>query len=337
MPRALVTGATGFIGPHLVRHLLAANCQVRCLVRRPARAALLQSLEVELAIGDVSAPDSLAAALHGVDLVFHLAGVTKTLQSGEMTAVNEVGARHLAEACARRTSPPVLVLVSSLAAAGPAPPGRLRSENDAPCPVSHYGRSKRAGELAAMRWASQIPLTIVRPPIVFGPGDQDFYRMFLPIAKWGIHPVPTRRHYRYSLIHAADLSALLWQAAQRGERVPTEPSQPDEAQGVYFAAHQESPSYAELGHRLAASMGKPAPSVWRAPEFMMWVTGLLGEVVGQLRRQPLIVNLDKARESTAGDWTCDPARARQELGFAPAPLDDRLRETADWYRAEGWL
>src|SRR5205823_4142629 len=117
--------------------------------------------------GDVTEPDSLPAAVAGVDVVYNLAGLTKALRTSDQTRVNGSGVDHLAKLCAAQESPPVHVLVSSIAAGGPTPRGKLRYESDEPAPISNYGRSKREGEISAGRWANRVPTTIVRPGVVF--------------------------------------------------------------------------------------------------------------------------------------------------------------------------
>lgn len=338
MALALVTGATGFIGPHLVDRLKSHGIDVRCLVRPQSNVQPLTERGVQLASGDVTNPESLSAALADVDYVFHLAGLTKAFRWRDMLHVNEQGVRNVAQACARRSQPPVLVVVSSLAAAGPMPRGGLRSPADPPTPVSHYGRSKRAGELAAAEFANQAPITVVRPPAVFGEADQNCLSIFLPIAKFGCHGVVRGGRDRLSLIHVTDLAQALHLAAQRGRRLQASGDDIELGRGYYFAAANEHPDQTELGLLIGSALGRQRVRVLKMPMVGPWMLGTLGEVLGRMRRQPTIVNWDKIREISAGSWTCDPATAQEELGFVPAaPLADRLRQTADWYRQHGWL
>ncbi len=333
--RALITGANGFIGEHLIRTLLAHGETVRAMVRREAARAPLEALGAEVVLGDVTRPETLPPAIAGVDVVFHLAGLVKALRAEELFRVNEAGARNIARACAQAANPPVLILVSSLAAAGPAPDGHPRTESDPVEPVSNYGRSKRAGEMAAADFSRDVPLTIVRPPVVFGEGDMNTCLLFQPIARHGVHAVPGLKPRKVSIIHADDLAEALWLAAGRATRVNRDRAG---TAGYYFVAGDQDPEYVQLGRLIGDAVGRPRVFVVRTPDWMGRCAGACSEVVSRLRGRPAIFNLDKMREAAAGSWVCSAERIRNELGFRVArPLGDRLRQTADWYASRGLL
>ncbi|MGA3067022.1 MAG: NAD-dependent epimerase/dehydratase family protein [Tepidisphaeraceae bacterium] len=334
----LVTGASGFIGGRLVRRLIEHYCRVFCLVRSNSRTEELRSAGAQLINGDVtdgaSVVRSLAESQAGT--VFHLAGLVKARSRDAFMRVNAGGVEAVAAACADRAAPPVLVVVSSLAAAGPCGAAESRTEADIPAPVSNYGRSKLAGEEAATRYAGAVPISIVRPPIVFGPGDRGVLEMFRPIARWGLHVVPGRGRGRYSLLYVDDLVEGLLLVAEKGERVSADAS--PGGQGFYFFADEDRPTYRQLGQSIATALGKKPPIVIRLPVPLARLVGLSGDVMGRIRRSPGWVNGDKIKEALAGSWTCSPAKARAHLGWRPgAALADRLRETAQWYRHAGWL
>ena len=333
----LVTGASGFIGRHVVHQLIERGRRVSCLVRATSRLDDLQSAGVHLITGDVTDRAGIGRALDvsQAGTVFHLAGLTKALRRDDFLRVNTGGVDAVAGACADCAVPPVLVVVSSLAAAGPGAVGRPRVEGDAPTPVSAYGRSKLAGEQAAAKYAAGVSISMVRPPIVFGPRDQGVLQMFRPIARWGIHVVPGRGECRVSLVHVADLVEGLLLVAERGERLQR--SGPP-GQGVYFMAAEDEPTYAELGQEIAAALERGPATVVHLPRPLVRLIGLCGEALGRLRRRAGWVNCDKTAEALAGSWTCSSTKARTQLGWAPAAtLSERLRDTARWYRQAGWL
>jgi len=333
----LVTGASGFIGRHLVRRLIELGDRVSCLVRATSRIDELRSAGAQLVTGDVTDRASIerALAVSRAGIVFHLAGLTKALRTDDFLRVNASGVESVAAACADRTNKPVLVVVSSLAAAGPCAVGRPRIESDVPAPVSAYGSSKLAGEQAAARYAGEVPTSIVRPPMVFGPSDRSMLEMFRPIARWGIHAVPGQGEQCFSVIHAADLVEGLLLAAEKGERL-IHNGLP--GQGIYFMAADENPTYAELGQAIAIALGKKRATVIHLPEPLVKLAGRCGDAIARIRQRSGWLNSDKIIEALAGSWMCSSVKARTQLGWFPeAALSKRLYETVQWYRHAEWL
>lgn len=363
MPTALVTGATGFIGPHLVRELQSRGQDVACLRREKSNVARLEALGVRFVQGDVTNAESLPAALRDADVVYHLAGLTRAFSAQRLLEVNAGGTRNLLAACAERQTPPTVLLVSSLAAGGPSRFDRPREEDDPPRPVSNYGRSKRAAEEAAHEFADRLPITVVRPPIVFGEGDDCVLQMFKPIKWLRLHFTPTFFTHRFSLIHAADLASHVALAAEKGRRIGTDDdvgqvcnlsedgkvgqvcnlsedglqTRPT-TEGYYYPAAAEHPTMPELGKLFGQAMGRKFTGVVRTPIAFTWIAAALNELFARIIRKPQIFNLDKAREAAAGSWTCSPRRSRDELGWSPSStLQERLAQTVEWYRRERWL
>jgi dihydroflavonol-4-reductase len=330
----LVTGASGFIGGHLVRRLTALGCRVSCPVRATSHIDDLRLAGVRLTVCDIADHTGVAHAIasSSARFVFHLAGLVRAADPGEFMRVNAGGAEAVAQACAEQADPPVLVLVSSLAAAGPSR-DRPIDESDPPLPVSHYGRSKLAGEQLALKYATAVPVTVVRPGIVFGAGDRGMVGLFRLIARSGLHVFSGSEDCHVSLVAVADLVDCLVLAAEHGERVVAG----NPGHGIYFAA-SEDVSYVDLGRKIARALGRPLARSQRLPEWSMRTIGWLGDVVTRVAQRPAWIGSDKVHEILAGSWTCSSAKARWQLGWKPADaLAERLRETAQWYSEARWI
>jgi len=341
MAKVLVTGGSGFIGYHLTEALVAQGHEVTCLVRTRSLVAAVRRLKLPLLVyGGVDDRQTLRATVAGKSVVYHLAGLIHAVRAETLLRVNQEGTRNVARACAEQDDPPVLIVISSLAAAGPSSFDRPRTEAEPLAQVSNYGRSKRGAETAAQQYADRVPVTVVRPPIVLGEADLVGLSLFRSVARFGVHLVPSPKPCRYSLIHAADLVRGMILAAERGQRLVPPHGDPAEvhAKGFYFLTGPEHPTYEELGRMVGQAVGRGKVRIVRTGRPAVWTVACFGELIGRLRGKPLYLNWDKAREIVAGNWTCAPGKAAEELGFSvDAPLADRLRQTAEWYRRHGWL
>jgi nucleoside-diphosphate-sugar epimerase len=337
MPHVLVTGATGFVGTNLVPALVGRGDRVRCLVRFPQRAKSLDELGAELVVGDLDEKAALAQAVAGIDVVYHLAALTKHIDPRVMYRVNQIGTANLMQACAELPQPPVVVVVSSVAAAGPIPRGQIRTEADPPAPMSIYGKSKYAGEQAAEEVADRVPVTIVRPGAVFGPHDTGFLQVFRALRLLRGHGAVGLRPPPMTWIYVGDLVEIMLRAAERGRRVPAGGNgQP--GQGRYFAAAPEYPTWAEMGRIVRPMLRRPYAPMIRIPGPIAWSVAGVNEVVGRLRGKALWLNYDKIREALVTSWACSGEAAQRELDFTPPrSLAERMEETIAWYRTEGWL
>jgi nucleoside-diphosphate-sugar epimerase len=339
---ALITGASGFIGMHLAERLMRQGKKVRLLVRRPAAVSELQRQGAEVVVGALDDVETISRAVEGVETVFHLAAMTSALRVDDMMRANGEGTRNIARACTAQQRKPLLVYVSSIAAAGPTARGKIRRETDAPNPISNYGRSKFAGEQAVASFAGDIPVTIVRPGIVFGPRNREMLPMFRTIKYGHFHPIPGWRTPALSLLHVDDTLEVIVRAAERGSRLPAPGSNPvhqlTSGQGVYFAAAPEYPDYAELGRMMRSLLRRPFAPVLPLMGPLPWLAAAVNEQIARLRGKSDSFNLDKIREARAESWACSGELAQRDLGHAPAvPLKERLASTVQWYREQRWL
>ena len=321
--KALVTGGTGFVGHHLIDALLRRGDSVTALVRTPARAAGLAQRGVRLVPGDLSDSASMTDAARNQDVVYHLAGLVAARNEAEFLAVNRDGAARLAAAAAQ-VSKARIVLVSSMAAAGPAARGTRLTGTEPAHPVTAYGRSKLAGEAAIK--AGPLPWTIIRPPAVYGPFDTEMFRLF-KAAKLGVVPLFGDGAQELSLVYGPDLATAL--AAAGASEATTG--------GIYYACHSEILTSGSLVAEVGNAVGMK-PKLVRLPRWSAAVALRLIAGVARIRGRATLLTSDKAHDFFAPAWTADPAPLEAATGWrAEHHFESGAATTADWYRSAGWL
>ncbi len=203
--KALVTGGTGFIGSHLVQILVSQNWRVTCLIRPTSRTGLLKKFPVRLVVHNTDDPTSLENAVEGQDYIFHLAARIRSASPRVYDLANHQLTRDLVQACLER-NPSVkrFVHVSSIAAAGPSLPGQYSEESQEPSPTSEYGRTKLKGEYVVRKAWHHIPATIIRPPNVYGPRQQETM-LLIRLIRNRIVTLLKERGETTSLIYVKDL------------------------------------------------------------------------------------------------------------------------------------
>jgi dihydroflavonol-4-reductase len=328
----LLTGGSGFVGGQLAKLLVERGHRVTALVRRTSKVDGLKALGVRIAIADLGTGDGVAEAAAGAEVVHHIAGVTKARNEADYLRGNAETTRMLASVLARQKRPPRLVVCSSLAAGGPARRDQPRTEEEEARPISMYGRSKLAAELAAREFSARVPTVIVRPPFVYGPGDLTNLPPLMAMGRAGFYLKAGLGPKFFSFVHVDDLNAALLAAADRGRTVSSD----DPSQGVYYVSDPNAYSWEDFCLTLSRAMGKRPPRIIALPEFVSWATGLGAEVGSRLLGTISIMNRDKAREMAEEAWTCSPARAAREIGFQPSYLlQGGLENTVAWYRTQG--
>jgi dihydroflavonol-4-reductase len=316
----LVTGGTGFVGGHLVEYIVRQNHTVTCVVRDRSRLGSLNESVPLLTY------DELWTYSGKFDCLIHAAGATRAATWDEYYKSNVGLTKDLLE-FSIKTGVSRFVLVSSQAAVGPSPDSGLPvDECCSPSPIIDYGKSKHEAEKLTCRYADRIPVTVVRPCVVFGPGDRDVLGVF-KTARLGLVPCLGGPDRLISVIYVKDLVAGIFAAAVTPE-----------AEGkTYFLANPEPVVWREFCSRVAKNMGKK-PILLPFPLWFMRILTGMGDLVGRFGSRPPLLRGEKYAEMKQIAWVCSPDRAMKELNWSPdTPLDTAIRETADWYVAHGWL
>lgn len=324
--RALVTGATGFVGSHLAEQLTSEEWEIRALVRPTSDTTRLRELGVELHAGELGDVAAVRRAAGGVQVVFHLAAVTAARDEAGYRRANVDGSRALAEAIGGmdRDAPDRLVYLSSYAACGPSVQGRPRRTTDPPAPLTAYGRTKLEGErVMETLEARGIDTVVVRAPAVYGPRDRALLTYF-QLVRWGIAPLPAGGERRLHMIFAPDLARALARAA-------------DAESGTYAVADPREHTWEEVVAAIAAAMRR-RPLRIPLPAPLVRAAAGATERAGALFGRATAFNLEKADEMLAPGWVCDLSGARRLLPPEEAtPLVEGIERTVRWYRRQGWL
>jgi nucleoside-diphosphate-sugar epimerase len=302
-----VTGATGFVGPHLLGALTRHGWKLRVLVRRWSPVPPLAGIDAEIVLGDLADELALRRLLHGADALVHAAGLIKAKLPTDFLMVNRDGTALLAA-----LAPEVpFLLLSSLAAREPG--------------LSPYAASKRAAEEVLARRGG--PWLAVRAPAVYGPGDRETLAYFRSIVR-GFALQPKIADARLSLIHVADLAEALALALEH----PPAPAVYEIDDG-----QEGGHSYGDMAEAAAAALGRRARSV-RISRGQVMAVARVNQLRQSLGGPVQILTPPKVNEMFHPDWTVHDRRLAQTIGFVPRfDLAAGFRDTVSWYRARKWL
>ena len=334
MPKtAFVTGGTGFIGSHLVEALQQRGYgEVRCLVR--TRLKWLEGLDIVPVRGVMEDEEMLREAVRGVDYVYHIAGVTRE-QRWEVFEQGNVVAPLTLLRVIKAVNPTIkkVLITSSLAAVGLAETNVVDEETPLN-PLTLYGRSKAAMERAlaapaddGIVYLNALPVVVIRPPAVYGPREADIYTFFKTV-NTGLCPmIGSGTEPELSLVHVRDLVRGMIDAAESDAT----------AGETYFLGSDDAYSWRQIKAATTAALGKKALTV-PVPRALVGVVGAAVEGISKLFGQYPPLNREKAREILDAAKMCSSQKAHRHFGYRQqVSLEDGVRETIAWYKAEGWL
>jgi nucleoside-diphosphate-sugar epimerase len=323
----LLTGGSGFVGSHIAEQLSAAGIRVRALVRASSKVEFLRSLRgVEVVTAPLESPTSLRMVLEGITHVVHAAGILKAKTPAEFEQVNAAGTERLARAAQEAGSVKRLVFVSSLTVSGPCRGGRPVTDESAPNPLTHYGRSKLAAERVLLSMKERLSTVILRPGAVYGPRDREILVFFRSVQS-GVLPLVARAENRISMVYATDCAAACVRALHAD--VPSG--------SIYHVDDGAAHTFSEMKREIERALGRRTWLSFHLPPSLVLGAAWGSELYASLSGRAVIFNRDKCKELFE-EWVCDSARGRAHLDFQPqVDLARGVELTADWYRKAGWL
>jgi len=324
---ALVTGANGFVGSHLVDFLLEKNFKVKCLVRKTSDLKWLKDKDVEIFDCGLFDIDDLNNAVKNVDYVFHVAGVVKSKKPEGYFKGNVETTKNLLEACLKtKETIKKVVIVSSQTACGPSLGGKLVDESTKPHPITTYGRSKWEEELMATSYMDRLPITICRAPAVYGERDTEILIFFDTFNK-GLMTTIGIKDKNISLIHVVDLVKGFYLAAIN----------PISSGQTYFISSEVIYNWKQIGDITYKVLNKKPINI-KVPHLVVYTVAAIAQSFAMFSSKAATLNLEKARDLIQSDWTCDTSKAVRELGYKQEiSAEEGVARTCKWYKEVGWL
>ncbi len=324
---SIVTGASGFVGSHLVDYLISKNHYVKCILRETSSTRWLKDKPVEIVYSSLYDKEKLKEALKDADYLFHVAGVVKAKDEDGYFKGNVETTRTLLNALTEiENKIKKIVIVSSQTACGPSLNGLPCTEEAPEHPITAYGRSKLEEERLAKSYMNKLPITIVRLPAIYGERDTEIYKLFKTY-KMGIMLLVGFNDKKFNLSHVSDVVNGIYLAAM---------SEKSNGQ-TYFIASEKYYSWKEVVEVIKKVFGKKALII-RVPHFIVYAVAAIAEFLALFNSRAATFNLEKAKDFVQENWTCDVSKAQNELGYSQkVSLEVGIKRTINWYKEMKWL
>ena len=319
--RVLVTGASGFLGYHLLLSALEQNLEVFAAIRKNSQIDHLKDLPVKYLFLDYDDVDRMSTLLadNKITYIIHAAGVTKAVRQKTYNDINSTCSVNLAKAAhALGNSFKKMVFISSLASIGPLNDFLNNiTEQTVPSPVTAYGRSKllAENELAKI----DLPLIILRPTAVYGPRDKDVFIMLKTVSQ-GFDPYIGKILQQLSFVHVKDVADVAVQSLfviNTGAYNITD--------GNCYSRYQFADIVKDILNKKAIRFHIPLPIIKALAYFL--------QAINAIRNKPAVINREKLLELAATNWVCDISKAKNELNFIPKHnLQSGLKDSINWYQ-----
>ncbi len=325
--KALITGASGFVGSHLADSLLKKNYEVYCLIRKTSNLRWLNNKNFHFIEGDLFSNDVLSSVIKDMDYVFHVAGVVKSKTKEGFKKGNYLATKNLLE-ITLKNNPNIkkFIHISSGAVCGPNPDDKPMDEEYECKPKTTYGITKKLAEDEVLKYKDKFPVVIIRPPAVFGPRDTEILVYFKTFAK-GLNSVIGFREKYLSLIYIEDLINGIILATEKVTK----------SGSIYFICSDKEYNWNEIGNITSKLLGKKALKL-RIPHFIVYIVGAIAQFFSIFSQNATTLNIEKCFDITRKKWVFSNIKAKNELGFKELyTLEESFAKTIEWYKKMNWL
>jgi nucleoside-diphosphate-sugar epimerase len=324
---AVVTGASGLVGSHLVDNLLSKGFKVRCIIRKSSSLKWLGGKDIEIFDTGLLDKDGLRIAFKDAKYIFHVAGVVKSKKPEGYFEGNVDTTRTLLEVASEdKSTLKKFLVVSSLTVTGPAENGKPVDENTTCNPITTYGRSKLEQEKVTLSFKDKLPVTICRAPAVYGERDTEIFIYFQTFSK-GLTTTIGFDKKELSLIHVVDLAEGLYKAAV------SEKSNGE----IYFITSKEFYTWQQINSITSKILNKK-PIIIKVPHFLVYTIASIAQFFAMFSSKPATLNIEKAKDITQQYWICDHKKAQRDFSFTQQiSIEDGIKRTVDWYKQMKWI
>lgn len=324
---AVVTGANGFVGSHLVDLLLEKGYEVRCITRKSSNLKWLEGKKVEIYDCGLFDKEGLNKVLRDANYIFHVAGVVKSKTPEGYFRGNVETTRNLLDVSLNNLdSVKRFVVVSSQTVTGPSLAGKPVTEETECRPITTYGKSKLEEEKVALTYADKIPITICRAPAVYGERDTEIFIYFNTFSK-GLTTTIGFNKKILSLIHVTDLVNGIYLAAKS-----------EKAAGqTYFVSSEKYYTWPEI-NTITSEVTEKKAIIIKVPHFLVYTIAAIAQFFAIFSKNAATLNLEKAKDITQQYWICDTSKAIQDFGYKQnISAEEGIRRTIEWYKKMKWI
>jgi len=324
---AVITGANGFVGSHLVDLLLEKDFKVRCIVRKSSDLKWIKNKAVEIYDCGLFNMDGLRKVFKDANYIFHVAGVVKSKTKDGYFKGNVETTKNLLDVAVENVSTiKRFLFVSSLTVTGPSEEGKPVNELSECNPITTYGKSKLEAEKLVLSYKNKLPVTVCRAPAVYGQRDTEIFIYFQTFNK-GLTTTIGFNKKELSLIHAIDLVNGFYLASINKK-----------AEGeIYFISSEEFYTWQQLNLITSLVLNKK-PLIIKVPHFLVYTIAGFAQFLSMFSSKPATLNIEKAKDITQQYWICDTSKAIKELGYKQnISIEEGIKQTCNWYKEKKWI